>query len=118
MISKEEVIRLLDEEISRTENRTALNVLLNFRIDPIPIHILAPDSYKEKDSYEGWCLFENPSQNRCVGYCEDPWDEPCVFFSNYSTDTKAGDFSSAIFVKTLSELFDIWDFLDKVNNQQ
>ena len=75
MLSKEQVIRLLDEEISRLDNRSALNALLNFRIDPKPIHILAPDSYKKKDAYEGWCLFETPSQNRCVGYCEEPWDE-------------------------------------------
>ena len=118
MLSKEQVIRLLDEEISRTDNRSALNTLLIFRVDPKPVHILAPDSYKKKDAYEGWCLFETPSQNRCVGYCEDPWDEPCVFFDNSIADTKAGDFSSAIFANTLSELLDIWDTLEKVNKQK
>ena len=118
MLSKEQVIRFLDEEISRTDNRSALNTLLNFRVDPKPIHILAPDSYKKKDSYEGWCLFETPSQNRCIGYCEDPWDELWVYFDNSITDTKAGDFSSAIFAHTLSELFDIWDNLEKINSHK
>ena len=118
MLSKEQVIRLLDEEISRIDNRSALNALLNFRIDPKPIHILAPDSYKKKDSYEGWCLFETPSQNRCVGYCEDPWDEQYAYFDNSIADTLAGDFSSAIFANTLSELLDIWDTLEKVNKQK
>ena len=118
MLSKEQVIRFLDEEISRTDNRSALNTLLNFRVDPKPIHILAPDSYKKKDAYEGWCLFETTSQNRCVGYCEDPWDEQYVFFDNSIADTMAGDFSSAIFANTLSELLDIWDTLEKVNKQK
>ena len=112
------VIRLLDEEISRLDDRSALNALLNFRIDPKPIHILAPDSYKKKDAYEGWCLFETPSQNRCVGYCEDPWDEQYAYFDNSIADTLAGDFSSAIFANTLSELLDIWDTLEKVNKQK
>ena len=118
MLSKKQVIRLLDEEISRLDNRSALNALLNFRIDPKPIHILAPDSYKKKDAYEGWCLFETPSQNRCVGYCEDPWDEHWAYFDNSITDTKAGDFSSAVFADTLSELLDIWKILEMVNSQQ
>ena len=87
MISKEQVIRLLDEEISKTDPRSALNILLNFRVDPKPVHILAPDSYKKKGTYEGWCLFEAPAHNRCVGYCEDPWDEQWVYFDNSITDT-------------------------------
>ncbi|OPZ52432.1 MAG: hypothetical protein BWY90_01128 [Deltaproteobacteria bacterium ADurb.BinA014] len=116
MISKEQVIRLLDEEISKTDPRSALNILLNFRVDPKPVHILAPDSYKKKGTYEGWCLFEAPAHNRCVGYCEDPWDEQWVYFDNSITDTRAKDFSSAIFTHTLSELFDIWDNLEKINS--
>ena len=116
MLSKDQVVRLLDEEISRTDNRSALKTLLSFKVDPKHIHILAPDSYKEKGSYEGWCLFETPSQNRCVGYSEDPWDEQWVYFDNSITDTKAGDFSSAIFAHTLSELLDIWDAMEKVNH--